>query len=136
MHRFEFLPHTADIRMLVEASTIQELFEAALEGMNAVLHPDDISDPDQQTYNLQISSLDTTSLLIDFLSDVLTTEYERKTIFNFIEIHQLTEKNIEAGLLGSKIKHFAEDIKAVTYHEANVHQNAKGNWETVVIFDI
>ena len=137
MQYFEFLPHTADIRMRVEASTLQELFHAALQGMHAVLHPSEINTGgERRSYQLRLSSLDSTTLLIDFLSDVLTASYEHKAIFDIFQITAFGDTSIEAELSGHMIEQFDEDIKAVTYHEADIHQNAKGNWETVVIFDI
>ena len=39
-------------------------------------------------------------------------------------------------LSGTRINNFDEEIKAVTYHEANVIKNKKGLWETCIIFDI
>ena len=37
---------------------------------------------------------------------------------------------------GFDIEEFDDDIKAVTYHEAEVRKNGKGNLETYMIFDI
>lgn len=138
MYHYEFLSHTADIRMFVEASTLEELYEGALQGMNAILDTKSESkrhDADQ-VYPLQLSSLDQTTLLIDFLSDVLTAGYEMRVVYNTLEIHLLNDKTIEAELRGYHVERFDEDIKAVTYHEAEVKQNNNSNWETVVIFDI
>ncbi|HLF65043.1 MAG TPA: archease [Saprospiraceae bacterium] len=138
MHHFEFLPHTADIRMLIEASTLEELFHTALEGMNAILHASD-KEPGSSSkheYRIHLTSPDITTLLIDFLSDVLTEGYEKKTIFNSLRIDQLKDASLHAILHGYFVDQFDEDIKAVTYHEAEVRMNDAGNWQTVVIFDV
>ena len=135
MYHIDFLPHTADIRMHVEASTLEELFEAALQGMNSVLYSGD-AQYDGILYTLRIAALDRTVLLIDFLSEVLTMCYEQRKILDTLYIQELNETSIVAELTGYPVQQWDEDIKAVTYHEANVHHNAKGNWETVVIFDI
>ena len=31
---------------------------------------------------------------------------------------------------------FGADVKAVTYHEAEIRQNANGEWSTVIVYDI
>jgi SHS2 domain-containing protein len=135
---FEFLPHTADIRMRVEAASLQELFQVALDGMNEVIFPPEnrASIFTNHHYHVHLQAADVTALLIDFLSDVLTAGYERKAVFFSMEVSQLTETEIDAMLFGEEVGYYLEDIKAVTYHEANVHRNINGNWETMVIFDI
>lgn len=65
------------------------------------------------TLRLELASLDISSLLIDFLSTILTLSYENKAIFCF-----------------------DKDIKAVTYHEAEVKKNDQGKYETTIVFDI
>jgi len=48
----------------------------------------------------------------------------------------LTETEIEVKVFGRKVEEFEEDIKAVTYHEAEVKKNEKGEYETMLVFDI
>jgi SHS2 domain-containing protein len=85
---------------------------------------------------LQLQSVDTTVLLVDFLSEVLTLSHEEKAVFCALEVQQLNETAIAAQIAGRPADGFAEDIKAVTYHEAEVRQNDAGKWETMLIFDI
>ena len=85
---------------------------------------------------INLSATDTTSLLIDFLSEALTYSQEERAVFTKVLFSDLDEKNIAAEIYGQTVDDFGEDIKAVTYHEANVVKNNRGNWETVIIFDI
>lgn len=143
----KLLPHTADTCLYVEASTLAELFETAMEGMGNIIKssqpkagpplaeklkaqsPDIIKE-------IKIESQDATSLLIDFLSEVLTLSQEEKAVFRKADIKRLTDTGIEAEIFGEKVNEFDEDIKAVTYHEAEVRKNEKGNWEVTIVFDI
>jgi len=138
MERIEYLAHTADIRMLIEASSPELLFPTALKGMNTLLHQhlSTSPEPGQIDFQVHLDSLDTTTLLIDFLSEVLTESHTRKAVFSDLSITQFAPTSLTAILKGFRVEHFDEDIKAVTYHEAEVKQNATGNWQTVVIFDI
>jgi SHS2 domain-containing protein len=104
--------------------------------MNAMDTSSETGAQRKSVISCSFTSLDKTTLLIDFLSDILTASYERKMIFNTLQIKQLTDTPLDAMLLGYSVEQFDDDIKAVTYHEAEVIRNAKGNWETVVIFDI
>lgn len=143
----KLLPHTADTRLYVEADTLPELFEAAVEGMGNIVKssPPKAGPPRAEKLKVQsanvikeirIESPDVTSLLVDFLSEVLTYSQEEKAVFRKADIKKLTDTSIEAKVYGEKTDEFDEDIKAVTYHEAEVKKNSKGNWETVIVFDI
>jgi SHS2 domain-containing protein len=59
-----------------------------------------------------------------------------KAVFCDVEVIQLTETSFEASVSGVNVEHFVEDLKAVTYHEAEVRQTDDGYWETMIIFDI
>lgn len=137
----KILEHTADIRLQVEGESLPELFTAALEGMAEIIKPGIIEknqgQQDQsQTKTLNISSANSTLLLIDFLSEVLTLTQIHQTIFYTVEFNGFTEISLRAKIFGTKVENFDEDIKAVTYHEAAIKKNKKGNFETIIIFDI
>lgn len=133
-----YLPHTADIRMLIEGETLQKLFKAGVKGMANILK-ENICDQ-TFTFNnktrIKTCSLDETNLLIDFLSDVLTHTYTNKTIYCKINILSFEKHKIVADVFGIETNDFDEEIKAVTYHEAEVKKNKNKLWETCVIFDI
>lgn len=133
-----YLPHTADIRMSIHEKSLEELFKQSVIGMNHVLKEkfcDEVHGIDKEV-NIEVSAVDRTVLLIDFLSDVLTSTYIEKAVFCHVEIIEFSQCKINARLSGSCVEQFDEEIKAVTYHEANIVKNNKNLWETCVIFDI
>ena len=91
MKNYTILPHTADVRLKVEASSLKELFSAALDGMNSIMKHDGKSSENKISKKIKITS---------------------------------------------PIETFDEDVKAVTYHEAQVKKNEKNNYEVTIIFDI
>lgn len=137
MRTITTLPHTADIRLRIEAESPEELFEAALVGMTNILREDFCNQQSAMTirHSLVIDSADTTSLLIDFLSEVLTLSYTSNALFCQLAVKMLSDSHIEADVLGAPADAFDEDIKAVTYHKAEVVLQ-KGKWSTDIIFDI
>ena len=130
--------HTADVQIMVKADTLEELFAGALEGMNRILKANIPSDNMVQSERLEIAinSSDVTTLLIDFLSEVLTVSYEKRKIFSGLKISELKDSFIKAWVYGISVKSFDEDIKAVTYHLAKVEKNSAGKWQTRIVFDI
>ncbi|MCX6765661.1 MAG: archease [Candidatus Moranbacteria bacterium] len=149
MKSYKLLPHTADTRLYVESDTLAGLFEAALEGMSNIIKSsppkagpplaEKIKNRDNKpeiVKGINLTAPDTTSLLIDFLSEVLTYSQEEKAVFRKADIEKLTDTGLETNVYGKKVDGFDEDIKAVTYHEAEIKKNEKGNYETVIIFDI
>ncbi|MCF4101569.1 archease [Gillisia sp. M10.2A] len=137
--KIRYLPHTADVRMLLEAESLQKLFVAGTKGMSNLLK-EGICDHTfifHRKTTIKTSASDFTNLLIDFLSDVLSHTYANNTIYCKINILSFKKYGIVAEIFGNEINEFDEEIKAVTYHEANVVKNAESNlWETCIIFDI
>jgi len=138
MRTVTVLPHTADVRLHIQADSLHELFAGALIGMSNLLKDGFCDSVVQATINerISISATDRTSLLVDFLSEALTLSYTKKALFCTLGIAQLTDNQLEGELSGVPVDSFDEDIKAVTYHEANVMRNESGQWETVIFFDI
>ncbi len=138
MKKHEYLPHTADIRVKVESDSLEGLFHASLEAINEVIKKKHRkkNNTKEITRRIEVNASDVTVLLIDFLSEVLTETHTEKVLFPKLEILRLTDHSIAAKISGFPVDYFDEDIKAVTYHEAEVIKNEKGNWETIIIFDI
>ena len=138
MYNIEHLSHTADICLRIEAESIEELFCVGAFAMNEILNPGICAAEGAYDNQCEISvqSIDLTALFIDFLSEILTLAYTEKTIFCKFKIVELSTHSVVASLKGKRAPEFHEDIKAVTYHDAEVHLNDMGNYESLVIFDI
>lgn len=138
MHRIEHLHHTADICIRIEGTEVADLFRGGVEAMARIMREDAChNDPELPLRRaLELRSIDRTVLLIDFLSDVLALMQVEKAVFCRTVIRRLTETEVEAEVYGYAVASFDEDIKAVTYHEAEVRQRSGEGWETLVIFDI
>ncbi|NND31313.1 MAG: archease [Saprospiraceae bacterium] len=138
MRQVRHFSHTADIRIQVEADSLEELFLAGASVISDLLKPDFCQEHKAFSVlkKIDVRSPDITALMIDFLSDLLTHSYTSKSIFCHIEMRRLTDQMVNATISGCPVDGFDEDIKAVTYHEANILKNKSGNWETMLILDI
>lgn len=134
----EYESHTADVLMRVSGLNMPGLFENCLRGMNNILKNGFCDTIDQYDLNISINimSIDTTSLLIDFLSEALSQTYVQKSIFCKVNFKMLTARQLQAQIFGKRFDTLEEEIKAVTYHGADIYKNGSGHWETKVIFDI
>jgi len=136
--KIQYLPHTADIRMKIKGSTLKELFVAGMIGMGNILKEGfcNKNTPIDSKSKIEIHALDRTCMLIDFLSEILSHSYAEKSIYCKVEFQEFTSNKIKAILFGTHTNKLDEEIKAVTYHEAQVHRNRNNQWETLVVFDI
>ena len=135
----KILPHTADIKIQLTADTLSGLFHVGLNSLNQLLLADPDYPKDQEptvVEHLDLKSVDATSLLIDFLSEVLTLSQIHKVVFFDFQAEKLTENRLQATIRGTPVASFNEDIKAVTYHEAEIRLNSRNEWETNIVFDI
>ncbi len=133
----EYLPHTADIRMKIRGKTLEALFCNGIKGMGNILKEGFCVG--QQAFDLsltiEVSSTDTTCLLIDLLSEVLSVTYIENAIFCNADFLRMDADRTSVELYGNYVESFDEEIKAVTYHEADVYKK-DGLWESMVVFDI
>jgi len=138
MKTHKVLPHTADVRLWVEADRLGELFSAALEGMAGLIKKSqsELQKGKRVEDSLKLEAPDVTALLIDFLSLVLTLTHERKAVFTEVSFEKLNETSLNCTIKGFETDGFDDDIKAVTYHEAGVKKNDAGRFETMIVFDI
>lgn len=138
MRSLTYLPHTADIRIRLVADSFEELLRAGVEAIHQILAPKACSQhfTPELSEDLEVRSSDYTTLLVDFLSEVLTASHTYGALFCDSSMEKTDGYVIKATLLGKRVDHFVEDIKAVTYHEANVIQDAQGKWTTMLVLDI
>jgi SHS2 domain-containing protein len=135
LRSFEFISHTAEAGIRLQADSLQELYRAALEGMAEWLKPGLVRMVERRERIVVDSALPGT-LLVDFLIDVLTRSQIERVIFFDLELHLLEPQRAECTLLGREVDGFDDDIKAITYHGAGIRVDGEGRYETEVIFDI
>ena len=133
---YEFLPHTADIKIGVWADNINNLFASALKAMADILGIDEIDQKGTIEKGIDIQTSDIKALLVDFLSEVLAQSDIENAIFDKMEIYQLDDHNLKAKIIGQKTDGFKEDIKAVTYHQLQFDQKPDGSCRATILFDI
>lgn len=135
MVKYKILSHTADLRLEVYGATLEELFVNAAEalarvlvGKKPLLH---VVAPSEQ---LKIKSENINALLVDFLNEILAKSQINKAVYKVKSLSVIASPNasaeakqshLEAALSGTAVLEFSEDVKAVTYHEANIKKEGE-----------
>jgi SHS2 domain-containing protein len=132
---YKILEHTGDLKMEIIAESQEDLFSEALLGMMGFIKKLPYPSEHQTKREINVSSADLTSLLIDFLGEALALSNIHKEIYNKIIFKNFSDTSLKAELEGIPVESFDEDIKAVTYHGAEI-KNSEGKWSVNLIFDI
>ncbi len=134
MKKYEILEHKADLKIRIFGEGKEELFLNAIlairENQRAIISMKDAK------RKIKVSSPDLPSLLVDFLSQVLYLSQVNKENYNNIKFKKLSNIRLVAEISGKKVESFGEEIKGVTYHDLDIHQEKDGTWQATVLFDI
>ncbi len=138
MRHHRLLPHTADTRLKITADSLEELFKGAVEGLSEIMKHGVTkrkSDASVAT-DVDVSSSDITAVLVDFLNNLLAKGViDRAVFFDVIKL-ELHSAKATASVRGVSVDAFDEDIKAVTYHGAQIQFHKNGTYEVVLVLDI
>ena len=132
---YEILPHTADFRIRAWGKTHEELFADSLRGMSSVMRPEAREQSPTVTRDVSVASADTVALLIDFLSEALSLAEIHKEIYTDVQFHEFDGRSLRAAIRGLPVPEFSEDVKAVTYHGAEIRKADRG-YEVTVTYDV
>lgn len=131
---YEIVAHTADVRIRVSNGRLDGLFEDAARALVSISEVE--VDPGSTiTRALKIESADPTSLLVDFLNELLAILQIDRLAFARFERSRIEGENLEAVATFGTARTWIEDVKAVTYHEADVTFDGE-LWSTMLVLDI
>jgi SHS2 domain-containing protein len=138
MKTYQAFDHTADLGLAITGASEEELFANAA---NAVF--DIITDLDRvesrEVRRIEVEGDGREDLLINFLREILYLYNGEHWLLKKLHIVRISEKGLEAEARGEPLdgrRHeIFKEIKAVTYHQAQVRQSPAG-WTARVIFDV
>jgi SHS2 domain-containing protein len=142
--RFEYLEHTADIKIRAFGQSVEEAFlNAALAATNFISDVSKIEKTVVKKINVSSSRLDT--LLYDFLEELLVLIDTDGFLLSGAKKLEIKQEN-EGGEIVYKLHCIAEgdhyskyerkgDLKAITYSEMSILQKNDG-FEITVVYDI
>jgi SHS2 domain-containing protein len=137
MRKFGFLAHTADIGISIYGKTLPELFINAAQGLFSYIGAAG-NEADAGERRISVSGMDTESLLVNWLSELLSRSSTERIVFTDFAIDDFSPTALTARARAHKILPpggFAHEVKAATYHHLAVKQTRDG-YEATVIFDV
>lgn len=126
----------------LEASTLEELFEAAMSGVSQLSRQPEAAsekqmesgEPDTEK-NIALKAENVTALLTAFLSALLKITQEEKAIFTKVLFLDFDEKSLDAEIFGYQVAEgLMEDVPTSVRCESGISQNKQGKWEGVIAF--
>jgi SHS2 domain-containing protein len=134
----EFLDHTADGGILVQAPDLKELFARAAWGMFSLVIDVGSIRPMEKN-RIWIEASDRPALMVNWLSELNYRHVTQRRLFGTFSIAEIGEKWLLAEVQGGRLdltrhKIFTE-IKAVTFHDLRVECDDRG-WKAQIIFDL
>jgi len=140
MPSYGFLDHTADLGIWVEGRELSELFANAALALSDLLVECPSEDPSRSSCRcLTIEQPDIETLLVGWLRELLyiwsvEKRYAARILRIELSEYRLTAK-IGLGYYDVNRCELLHDIKAVTYHQAEVNRTENG-YRAQVIFDV
>jgi len=134
MNRYKVIDHPSDTGIEAFGKDQKELFENAAYGMMDIMFGSAKVSSDQ-TLDVKVSADNLESLMIAWLSELLYLSDAKKITLSNFDIKKLTDKELEAKVLGGKINKVATFIKAATYNQLEIKKE-KDMWKARIIFDV
>jgi len=133
--KFEFLEHTADIKVKLYGVTLQEIFE---NGISSFAHYVNSGNKISSTKGklIDVQGQDINSLLYNFFDELIYL-IDAEHFVACKGIVTLRGNNLHAEIFGDDVKKYnLKQIKAATYAEMSVEKKKSGIWEAIVVLDV
>jgi len=150
---FEEIAHTADWALRVWADDLEKLFVEAARGMYALSGAQpalsevegqaegaalNLSKGPKVKRTFEAEAQDAESLLVAFLSELVYAVEQEQLMFTSFQVG-MSECSagwrLEVEMAGAPIVSINKAIKAVTYHNLQIQQTARG-YEVEIVFDV
>jgi SHS2 domain-containing protein len=135
---FEIIDHTADVGIIAHGADVEELFSnAALALFTLITEPESVEE--KLHFNLEVSSEDRDSLLVEWLNELIYLFDVKHILFNRFDIESVTRNQLKATCYGEDfdpMKHKIKiGVKAATYHMLKLDKDG-GEYKAQIILDI
>jgi SHS2 domain-containing protein len=140
---YEEIEHTADWAIRVRGRDLRDLFAAAARGMFSLVADLAAVAPGREL-ELDLRAIDTETLLIDWLNELLYLAEQKRIIFSSFQILQLDEPepghadgaaHLRARVAGGPVPALRKTIKAATFNSLAIARDAAGV-TTEIVFDV
>jgi SHS2 domain-containing protein len=129
---YEWVEHTAEIELRVEAASLEQLFSEALRALAELLDGEKGGEPD--SHELSASAPDRATLLVEWLNELVYLAEARAFVPERVERIEVGKTDVEALVRGRRGAS-RPLVKAVTYHGLTLAEET-GGWRATVVLDV
>ncbi|MBI1805611.1 MAG: archease [Ignavibacteria bacterium] len=126
---YTILDHPADLGIEARGATLAEAFQNAARALTSIILDVSTVEP-REPREIIVTAADVEQLLVKWLSEILYLYDGGKFVGKEFVVTALTTRSLHATIHGenfSKSKHRTQlDVKAVTYHQLEVHEDKSG----------
>jgi SHS2 domain-containing protein len=141
MGTVEIFEHTADVGLRIRGDDLDDLFRTAAEGLfdYIVTNRSEVGVGVRETFQFRADS--TAELFVFWLNELIFRCETRHTLYGEFQVRVASDgRSLEAQIGGEPIdrtRHVLDhEVKAVTRHGLEVHQEEQGGWVAEVVLDI
>lgn len=136
MKKFEFLPHTSEIKFKAYGQTLNEVFENSVLAVASFISKENEVKPSKGK-PVQIAGTDKENLLYKLVEEqisLIDTD-------NFLAVKaqiQALGNNLKVEFFGDKASKYngLDEIKSPTYSETYVKETPEHHWEAQMVLDV
>ena len=134
--RHSFEEHTGEVRLEVEASTLEDLFAQAGRAL-AELILGEVEDPPESAPEevVRVAARDRAALLVEWLNELIFLSETSKRVFTRFRVESVGETMATAVVAGLAPETLVTAVKAATLHGASVERAGVG-WRANVVLDV
>lgn len=131
---FVEIDHTADIALRVWATSLNDLFKLAVDGMNSIVEFVVDENVPAKYVEFCFEDIDLESMLVSLLNECNYMLQQEKTCSTITQI-KVENEEICGKFFHQGIKCFRKEIKAVTYHNLRIDHTSTG-YSVEIVFDV
>lgn len=135
-HRYDILPHTADVGIVARGDSLAEVIANTAYGMFSLMY--DLSDikPEIEVI-IEAAAVSPPELLVDCLSELIAVGETDDLVFVDFEVEAqgLRVTVTATGGSAAAVDLVGPPVKAVTYHDLSCERTGD-HWRSQVIFDV
>lgn len=133
--RHELVPHTADVRIRIEASDLAGIFEEAARALAEVMGGDALPEPPAEAAAIEIQAADREALLVEWLNELVFRSETERRLFPRARVEDVSDRRLLAHVRAVEVVDLKTPVKAATWHGLSVRE-APAGWTAEVVLDV
>lgn len=133
MHSPQIIQLSNKIDVQIVGRSTKDLFEkcgatlfTVLDGGGEAKHQRLQADNERREQSIQVTAVDQMTLLVDWLTELLSLADLESVYFNQIIIDSINDTSLRARVSGHRLAHFSQPVLSVDYDSVKIYQTSAG----------